>query len=263
MFLRELKINFKSFLIWMSVLLGLMLVVFLVYPSIMNSENIKLMDEYMKMFPEEMLVAFNMDISSIDTAYGWLKTEGFVLLLLIMGCYSGILGSQILLKEENDKTIEYLNSLPITRRKIVFSKAFSGVFYIVIMVLLLGIFNYIGLTLTEEFDHTQYLLLSLTPLFSSISIYFLCFFLSAFTHKTKKMLGVSLGISFASYLFHTLSTISEEVEFLKYFSVFTLADTRNVILEVSINPIMILITIGVSFLFFLLALVRYQKKELI
>ena len=75
---RELKINFQNFLIWTGILILLFLAVFLVYPSIIESDNIKMMDEMMKMFPEEMLKAFNMDISSMDTAFGWLKTEGFM-----------------------------------------------------------------------------------------------------------------------------------------------------------------------------------------
>lgn len=118
MFKREIKINFKSFAIWTMILILIFLVVYLIYPSIINSDSIKSLNEMMEVFPEEMLKAFNMDISSIDTAYGWLKTEGFVFVLLLSGVYSGILGSNILLKEENDKTIEYLNSLPITRKKL-------------------------------------------------------------------------------------------------------------------------------------------------
>ena len=87
MFKREMKTNLKSFIIWTLILLGLFLLVFLVYPSIVNSENMEMMDEMMKMFPEEMLKAFNMDISTIDSAFGWLKTEGFVFVLLITGIY--------------------------------------------------------------------------------------------------------------------------------------------------------------------------------
>ena len=124
---REMKVNFKSFLIWLLVLIGIFLMVFLVYPSIINSDNIKMMDEMMKMFPSQMLKAFNMDISVIDSAFGWLKTEGFIFVLLIIGCYSAILGSNILLKEESDKTIEYLNSLPITRNKIIFNKNYIDI----------------------------------------------------------------------------------------------------------------------------------------
>lgn len=263
MFKREMKVNLKGFIVWNLILIGIFLVVYLIYPSIINSDNIEMMEEMMKIFPKEMLKAFNMDISTMDSAYGWLKSEGFVFVLLIIGCYSGIVGSNILLKEENDKTIEYLNSLPITRNSIVINKVMAGFIYVVLMVLILGIFNYIGLSLSGDFDKKQFVLLSITPIFSSLVIYFMCIFISTFTHKTKKMLGLSLGIVLISYVLQILSTMADEVKFLQYFSVFTLADIRNVIVDISINPFMVIISISLSILFFILTLVRYNKKELV
>ena len=263
MFKRELKINLKSFIIWTSILIGLFLVVFLIYPSIINSANIKMIDEMMKIFPEEMLKAFNMDLSTIDSAFGWLKTEGFVFVLLITGVYSGILGSNILLKEESDKTIEYLNSVPVTRKNIVLNKILCGIFYIILMILIIGIFNFIGLSLSGEFDRKSYILLSITPLFSSIVIFAICLFLSTFTHKTKKTLGISLGIVFVSYFLNVISEIGESTEFLKYISIFTLADIRNVILNVSINPILVVLSTGITIVFMILTMIHYEKKELV
>ena len=263
MFKREMKVNFKSFLIWSLLLLGIFTISFLIYPSIINSDNIKMMDEMMEMFPPEMLKAFNMDISSIDSVFGWLKSEGFVFVLLIIGCYSGILGSNILLKEESDKTIEYLNSLPIKRNTIILNKVFCGLLYIILMVLILGIFNYIGLSLSGDFDKKLYILLSITPIFSSIVIYFACMFLSTFTHKSKKMIGISLSIVLLSYILQILSSLAETAKFLQYFSVFTLADIRNVITNIAINPIMIIISIVISIFFLGSIIIHYNKKELV
>ena len=263
MFKRELKINLKSFIIWTSILIGLFLIVFLIYPSIINSANMEMIDEMMKIFPEEMLKAFNMDISTIDSAFGWLKTEGFVFVLLITGVYSGILGSNILLKEESDKTIEYLNSVPVTRKNIVLNKILCGLFYIILMIVIIGIFNFIGLSLSGEFDRKSYILLSITPLFSSIVIFAICLFLSTFTHKTKKTLGISLGIVFVSYFLNVISEIGESTEFLKYISIFTLADIRNVILNVSINPILVVLAICITVIFMILTMICYEKKELV
>ena len=263
MFKREMKINFKNFVIWTSILIFLFLVVFLVYPSIMNSDSVKSIDEMMKMFPEEMLKAFNMDISSIDTAFGWLKTEGFVFVLLITGIYSGILGSNILLKEENDKTIEYLNSMPVTRKRIILDKILCGLIYIILMVLCVGIFNFIGLVISGDFDKKSFILLSITPIFSSIVIFSVCLFISTFAHKTKKTIGISLGIVFISYFLNIIAEMSENTEFLKYFSVFTLADIRNVIVKASINPLMLVLSIGITALFIILSIQHYDNKELI
>lgn len=263
MFKREMKINLKSFLIWSGILIGIFLVVYLIYPSIANSTNVKNINEMMKVFPTEVLKAFNMDITSIDNAFGWLKSEGFVFVLLVIGSYAGILGSNIVLKEENDKTIEYLNSLPVTRSKILWSKISSGLIYIISMVVLLGIFNFIGLTVSGDFDLKLFILLSLSPIFSSIIIFSLCLFISTFMHKQKKMLGISLGIVFISYILQLLSTLGETTEFLKYFSLFTIADIRNIIVDGSINPVMMLLSLLITSIFLVLALINYNRKELI
>lgn len=260
---RELKINGKSFMIWTSILVLLFLLVALIYPSIMNHDNIQMMDEFMKLFPEEILKAFNMDISSIDSFYGWLKTEGFVFVLLITGVYASILGSHLLVKEEDDKTIEYLNSLPITRNHILSSKIVCGTIYIVLMVVMVGIFNYILLRLSGDFNEKQYLLLSITPLFSSLPLFVLNLFLSTFTHKTKKMLGISLGIVFISYFLQILSEINEVTEFLKYFTVYTLADIRHVITNVELQVSFVVISLLITLLFGIGTYIRYNKKELV
>ena len=135
---REFKVNLKSFIIWLSILIIMFLFVFLIYPYIITDDTMKSMDELMKVFPEDVLKAFNMDMSSISTAYGWLKSEGFMFILLVVGFYSSYLGGSILLKEENDKTIEYLSSLPIKRSRIVTNKIIVGVTYIILMVLILS-----------------------------------------------------------------------------------------------------------------------------
>ena len=82
-------------------------------------------------------------------------------------------------------------------------------------------------------------------------------------HKTKKIFGISLGVILVSYMLQMLSAMGETTEFLKYFSVFTLADIRNVIVDVEINPIMIIISICLSTLFLVFTIIRYNNKELV
>lgn len=263
MFKRELKINLKSFIIWTSILILLFLVVFLVYPSIVSSDNINQIDEMMKLFPEEVLRAFNMDISSMDSAYGWLKSEGFIMILLVTGIYSSILGSTIILKEESDKTIEYLNSLPLRRKDILRDKVLVGIIYIILMVLVIAIFNYIALYLSGDFDKKQYLLLSITPLLTSLPLFSINLYISTYFNKLKSIFGISLGVSIGSYFIQILADMSEKVEFLKYLSIYTLADIRNIIIDIRINPIMIIVSILITLVFIVSSYLKYNKKELL
>lgn len=260
---REFKVNLKSFIIWISILICMFLITYLIYPYIITDDAVKSLDEAMKVFPPEVLKAFNMDISTITTAYGWFKSEGFMYLLIITGIYSSMLGSSILLKEENDKTIEYLGSLPIRRSKIITNKIIVGMSYIIIMVLGLALFNFIALLLSGDFNQKEYFLLSFIPLLSSLPLFALNLFISTYMHKTKKVIGFSLGLVFLFYLLNILSELSTKVEFLKYFSVYTLCDTRNIITNIKINPICIILSIMITVLLIILSYIRYQKKELV
>ena len=254
---RELKVNFKSFILWEIILTGMFLVVYLIYPFMMTDEAIKELDNAMKTFSPELLKAFNMDMTSITTAYGWVKSEGFMYVLLFVGIYASILGSSILLKEESNMTIEYLNSLPIKRRDIVTNKVITGIIYILLMVTILGIFNYIALLISGDFDHKQFILLSITPIFR------INLFISTLLRKKKSAIGISLGLVFIFYLLNVLSELSDKVEFLKYFSIYTLADTRNVLIDLKINPMMIIISLVITSIFIGLSYIKYQNKELV
>ena len=260
---REFKINLKSFIIYTSVLIIMFLVVFLIYPYIITDSTMASLDEMMKMFPSDLLKAFNMDLSSINSAYGWLKSEGFMFILIIIGIYSSIIGSNIILKEESDKTIEYLETLPINRSKIVTNKIIVGIVYIVLMVLIIGLFNYVALLLSGDFNKLEYLLLSITPIFIGLPFFSINLFISMFFHKTKKTTSISLGLVFVFYVISILSELSLKIEFLKYFSIYTLADTRNIIENNKLNFNMIIISIIISLIFISLSYFKYNKKELV
>lgn len=208
---RELKVNLKPFLLWSGALMSIYLLIYLVYPSIIASEQMANIDEMIQMFPPELLKAFNMDIASIASAYGWLKTEGFVFILLVSGCYSSIQGSTILLKEEDNQTIEYLATLPVKRSSIVLNKYLAGMIYTIGMTLAIGIFNLIGLTISGELETKQYLLLAVTPIFPSATLFSLCIFISTFFKKANRMFGLSIGITFVSYVLNVIADMDESV----------------------------------------------------
>ena len=260
---RELKVNLRGFLIWTGTMLVILLLIYMVYPSIVSDGKGNKVNEMLEAFPPDLLKAFNMDLVGLDTAYGWLKSEGFTFLYLLIGIYACLLGSNILLKEESEKTIEYLASLPITRRKVAADKILVAMIYIISMIAALGVFNMIALNITENPDNKQLFLLSLTPIFPAIVLFALGFFIATFTHKTKKMLGISIGMVFAMYILGVISEMGESVKGLKYLSAFTLADSRSVITNTELKPVYPIVSLILFAALIILSLVRYQKKELV
>ena len=260
---RELKVNLRGFLIWTGTMLVILLLIYMVYPSIVSDGKGNKVNEMLEAFPQDLLKAFNMDLVGLDTAYGWLKSEGFTFLYLLIGIYACLLGSNILLKEESETTIEYLASLPITRRKVAADKILVAMIYIISMIAALGVFNMIALNITENPDNKQLFLLSLTPIFPAIVLFALGFFIATFTLKTKKMLGISIGMVFAMYILGVISEMGESVKGLKYISAFTLADSRSVITNTELKPVYPIVSLILFAALIILSLVRYQKKELV
>ena len=72
-----------------------------------------------------------------------------------------------------------------------------------------------------------------------------------------------MAIVFLSYFLQIISEMSENVRFFKYLSIFTLADIRNVIVDKTINPILVIISLTLTVLFMGLTMMRYEKKELV
>ena len=131
------------------------------------------------------------------------------------------------------------------------------------MIIIIGLFNFICLMFSGEVNIKEFILLSITPIFSSLPIFVISLYISTFTHKNKKILGFSLGFVLVEYFLNILSEMNEVTEFFKYFSIYTLSDIRNVILNVSINPIMPIISLILTILFVVLTNIRYKKKELV
>lgn len=260
---KELLSHYKGFLICLLVLVGMFLMVYVLYPFLINEETTQAIEELMKMMPEDILKSFNMDMSSIATAYGWLKSEGFVYVLITVGIYSSILGANIVLKEEIDKTSEYLSFLPIKRNHILTNKIIVSLIYIFGMIIAFTLFNYAGLSISGKFDVKEFLLLSVSPLLTAVPLFFISLFISTLVHRNKRIVGLSLLIVLVSYVLNAVSEISDKAEALKYLSIYTLSDVRGIITNCKINYICIIVSVGISFVFLVLSYIKYNRKELV
>lgn len=260
---RELKINKKGLIIWTIVGLFLFSITYITYFNMDMSETSKSINEMLAVMPKEILKMFNMDIVDIDTVFGWFKTEGYTFITLITCLYAAILGSNVLLKEESDKTIEFLHSKPITRNNIVSSKIWCGLINIGIMFAALTLFNVVGMALSNNLQIKLLLMLSLAPMATAIPLFFVCMLISTFFNKTSKVNGIGIGLVFISYFLQLISAINDNVNFLKYFSLFTLSDGREIITSNSLNLTSIFISIIIIVISIIGIYYRYNNKELV
>lgn len=257
---RELKVNLKSLVIWSLIIVSMFILVFLIYPSIMQDAD--KVNEFVKTMPEEILSVINMDIISINTVSGWLLTEGYLIINLLGSCFFAILGGTILLKEENDGTIDFLFSKPLKKSQIVSSKLFTGIIYVLVFNVIISLTTLIGLKMSHDFNFNHWLLSSTAPIFIHLFFFILAMLVSNYFKRTNKSVTVNLGIVLGSYILGVLSLMSDKLEFLKYFSPFEYINSDSIVLNNNLNGgNLILLTVYMIILIVGLYS-TYNKKEL-
>ncbi|MGB5850609.1 MAG: hypothetical protein WBH40_19120, partial [Ignavibacteriaceae bacterium] len=100
--LKELKNNLKGTVITSLVVVLYTAFSFLVYSSM--KENISKVTDFYYIMPESFQVAFNFHINQWDNVLGYYVTYFVYFVPIITGCYSIILGTRLLSKEEQNKT---------------------------------------------------------------------------------------------------------------------------------------------------------------
>ena len=257
---RELRINLKSLIIWSLIITLVFIIGFLVYPSIINESSE--LDKLVNTMPKEMLEIFNMDIISLNSVSGWLLTEGYLMVNLLGSCFFAILGGSILLKEQSDKTIDFLFSKPIKKSKIVTTKLLTGLIYIFIFNLVISLTTLIGLNLSNDFNFKHWFLSSIAPVFIHTFFFCLSLLISNYFKKTNKSITFNIGIVLGTYLIGVISLMSEKLEFLKYFSPFEYINSKTIVTNNSLDIFNLILLTTYVIITLMVLYSTYNKKEL-
>ncbi len=261
LFLRELKRNRKTFIIWSSIILFYNIAVIAFFP--MLSDKAKAMDTVLK----DMKGALDffgmgfMDFSNVLSLFG---AYSFVYLSMMGGVYAMILGSGIISREEGEKTIEFLMSKPIKRSQIITSKLAAAFFNIFLLSILYAATSVVmfSLFVTKSVNYGALMSMMLGAflifsLFTAVGI-----FLSTIISRPKSVVSISIGIVLGTYIIGGLSAITEKAEFLKYLSPFKYMDTKYIMDNARIDYVygglflvVIAISIGGAYYF-------YNKKDI-
>ena len=111
-FLRELKANLKSLLIWSAVISIFIMIAAAKFSAFVGDPNMLALLDAM---PEGMLDAFNMRAFNLTTLSGFYGLM-FIYFGLMGSMAAAIWGTDIISKEERDKTVEFSLVLPVSTR---------------------------------------------------------------------------------------------------------------------------------------------------
>jgi len=228
-FLRELKANFKSLLIW-----GFIVVLFVsigfakfsVYAD--NPDMLAILDS----MPQALLDAFNMQAFNLTTLSGFYGVM-FTYFALIAGIAAAMWGSDIISKEERDKTVEFALTLPVTRSKLVTAKTLAALVNCSGLLLIIwGITIFSARSYQPDSEFYDFLNLSMLALFITQLIFLsIGVFLGCAMKQYKRAGSTAVSLLLATYFFSIISGMHENLDFLKYFSPFKYFDAGKLFHE--------------------------------
>jgi ABC-2 type transport system permease protein len=258
----EFKRNQKSLILWtliISFLAGLMLALFPAFEGTFAE-----LEELLSSYPEGFLDAFGLGENGLnmDDIYGWFGVEGYLFVTLIGGSYAALLGSGILSKEEDEKTIEFLMTQPISRSHVFLSKSLVVLINLIIMNLVLSLillifFNLYG----DTFDFMLWLLYSFAPLLLQLVLASIAILIGVFITKSRKVTSMSLGLSIGLYVLDIISKLTKEAEFLKYFTPYEYVNAVAIVNNNQIEPLYLGLSLIIIVSSILVSYRVYLKKD--
>lgn len=256
----ELKANMKSLIIWSICFIALIFLMtseFSAYYD--NPEMLDILDA----FPESMMKAFSMDSVNLTTPIGYISIVSLYFYLM-GGVFAILLGSNIISKEERDKTAEYLLTMPISREQVIRSKiAASLINCLVLNIIVMGstlvamspyaldreFYDFLWL-MAQSMTMTMLIFLSIGMLLSSIL-------------KRYKLSGkISAALLMLLYFLSILTQLSDKIDFLKYFTPFKYFEAKDLISAGHLNLTFVLISSCIIILSFVGTFRIYPRRDL-
>ena len=220
LFLKEFKTNLKGTVITSFVVVLYTAFSFIIYASM--KVNISKVKDFYYIMPESFQVAFNFHINQWDNVLGFYVTYFVYFVPIITGCYSIILGTRLLSKEEQNKTAEFLLSRPLSRTQIVSSKLATFFIHILGINLLVFLTALFGSGIISDWEFNLKSLIILHTYGYLICLFFgiLGFFITTVMKRAKSITGIGIGIVLGTYFFDVLIRVFGKVQFLLYLTPF-------------------------------------------
>jgi ABC-2 type transport system permease protein len=260
---REIISNRKSFFIWTIILVALNAMIFSVYPSF-ASQQAGGLQELIKSYPETFIKAFSLDVLDLTNILHYFGMEIYLFITLLGSIYAMILGSGIISKEEDERTVEFLLAKPVSRTKIITLKSLAVLSYVLLFNIILFIANYIMMEIfkTSEFDIRVFILISLGALLLHLTFAAIGLLISVFIIKARTVMSVSLGIVIGAYFLGLASSISDKLTGLKYVSPFKYVDAAYIIINTKIDYTYLVIMVLIIGFSVIGTYIFYLKKDI-
>lgn len=259
-FLRELKANFKSLLIWAGIVILFSVIGFAKFSAYYgNPELLAILND----MPAGLVEAMNLNAFNLTTITGFYGVM-FTYFALMLSIAAVMWGSDIIAKEEREKTVEFSLTLPVTRGRLVTAKSLAALVNCILLLLIAwGSILYGASGYPTEEGFYSYVALSLLALFLMQLIFLaLGLFLGCAMKQYKRASSLALSLLLGSYILSVISGLDKNLDFLHYFTPFSYFDPGSILQELSLNPTYLAISLGIITAAWAGAYLTYARRDL-
>ncbi len=266
-YFKELKRNSLNALVWIISLCTLMIFGMAFYPVLMEGDLIKQMTAlFENPMMKGLMSAFGANIETMTSILGFYVTYGSIYMTLLGCLYSALYASNLVAKEEREKTAEFLLTKPVTRFEVIFSKFLAYFTYILLMNILLILSGFIGIEMfkgDETYNLNSFLVLSV---YSSLLIFTfggIGLFISLLLKRGKSTFGASMGIVIACYLIDSITKVTKEATNIGFISPFKFVDTNITNANYGFEWWRLLYLIALPCVLIIASFIIYRKKDIL
>jgi ABC-2 type transport system permease protein len=259
-FLRELKANLKSLIIW-GVIVILFVTVgvskFSAYYE--NPEMLALLDQ----MPPAMLAALNFEAFNLTTVTGFFGLM-FSYFALLVSIAAAMWGSDIISKEERDKTVEFALTLPVTRSRLVTAKSLAALVNCIALLLITwGASLVSAAAYKPDSEFHGFLALCMLALFIMELIFLAVgIFLGCAMKRYKRVTSVAVSVLLGTYFLSIISGLNKNLEFLKYFSPFKYFDAGLLLRDSTLDLVFVGLSLAIIVASMVGAYLTYARRDL-
>ena len=263
LFLKEMRRNAFSLIIWMIVITLLITLTMSVYRTFM--ENQSKITGMLTLIPKEALQFKGIsNFNDLLSVLGFYSVNNIIYMMVLGSIFAIVLSSNILLKEEYDKTAEYLLTRPLTRSEIFLSKLAVIILNVFILNLVTSLAGFICMEVVKKgpFSIRAFLILSLYTLLLNILFGAIGLFLSTLIKRAKPITTLSIGLVLFFYFIYTLSKITASAAKIGYLSPYRFANVDAINPAYRLDLWHLAYFIGISLLLTGLSYRIYLRKDI-
>jgi ABC-2 type transport system permease protein len=263
LFLKEMRRNSLSLMLWMIVITLLISVTMSAYPTFFANQS-KVMG-MMSLVPKSALQFKGIsNFNDLLSVLGFYAVNNVIYMMVLGSIFAIVLSSNILLKEEYNKTAEYLFTRPLTRREIFFSKLAVIFLQVIMLNLVAALVGFVCMELVKKgpFSGKAFLVLSVYTLLLNVLFGAIGLFMSTLVKRPKPITTLSIGLVLFFYFIHTLSKITESIAKIGFLSPFKFVDMDAINPVYRLNTWHLLYFIGISFVLTVTSYRLFNRKDI-